>query len=105
MMLRCGKISCVAALLFALVASSGSVAGQDKPEAPTPKTPSAPSQLRAASEQNSPVSPDLNAPQDQNPKRILGIIPNFETKNDAPAGYEPMSVREKYVLAWHQSVD
>jgi hypothetical protein len=104
MMLRWGKISCVAGLLLALVASSGSAAGQDKPEAPTPKTPSAP-QSQTASEQNLPASPGLTAPQDENPKRILGIIPNFETKNDAPAGYEPMSVKEKYVLAWHQSVD
>lgn len=104
MMLRCGKISCVAGLLLALVAGAGSAAAQDKPEAPTPKTPSTP-QSQAASKQNPSAAPGLTAPQDQNPKRILGIIPNFETKNDTPAGYEPMSVKEKYVLAWHQSVD
>ncbi len=94
MMLRCGKISCVAGLLLALVAGGGSAAGQDKPEVPTPKTPSA-SQSQAASKQNPSAAPGLTAPQDENPKRILGIIPNFETKNDAPAGYEPMSVKEK----------
>src|SRR5260221_4389488 len=104
MMLRCGKISCVAGLLLALVAGGGSAAGQDKPEVPTPKTPSA-SQSQAASKQNPSAAPGLTAPQDENPKRILGIIPNFETKNDAPAGYEPMSVKEKYVVAWHQSCD
>src|SRR5258707_1391378 len=104
MMLRCGKISWVAGLVLALVGGGGSAAGQDRPELPTRRTPSA-SQWQAASKQNPSAAPGLTAPQDENPKRIMGIIPNFKTKIDAPAGYEPMSVKEKYVLAWHQAVD
>jgi hypothetical protein len=103
-MARCGRICGVAGLLLALGASAGSAIGQDKPEAPTPKTPSAP-QSQAASDQNPPAVPDPNAQQDDNPKRILGIIPNFQTTNDVPAEQEPLTVKEKYVLAWHQSVD
>lgn len=90
-MRQCRKLCGFAALLLACIASVGAAAGQDKPDAPKPQTPTA--------------SQDSNAPLDENPKRILGIIPNFETKNDKPAEYEPMSVKEKYVLAWHQSVD
>jgi len=79
--------------------------GQDKPEAPTPKSTPTSSQSQSGDIQNPAASADRNAPQDENPKRILGIIPNFQTKNDQPAEYEPMSAKEKYVLAWHQSVD
>jgi hypothetical protein len=104
-MLRCGIASGVVGLLLAVVASAGTALGQDKPEAPTPKAPPSASQTRPAADQNPPTSSDRTVQQDENPKRILGIIPNFETKNDEPAEYEPMSVKEKYVLAWHQSVD
>src|ERR1700686_2120418 len=103
-MLRCGMVSGVAVLLLAGIASAGTAIGQDKPDAPTPNAPPA-SQTRPADDQNPATSSDPTAQQDDNPKRILGIIPNFETKNDKPAEYEPMSVKEKYVLAWHQSVD
>ncbi len=105
MMLRCGQGFRVAGLLLACMAGAGIVLGQDKPEAPIPKSTPTTSQSQAASDQNPAASADANAPQDENPKRILGIIPNFQTKNDKPAAYEPMSVKEKYVLAWHQSVD
>ena len=80
-------------LLLAFAASAGSAAGQSKPDAPKPQTPPA-SQ-----------SADSDAQKDDNPKRILGIIPNFQTKNDTPAARKPLTVREKYALAWHQTVD
>jgi hypothetical protein len=103
MMLRCGRVCGVAGLLLAVIASGGSALSQDKRDAPTPKT--SPSQSPAVSNQNPPASSDPNAQQDDNPKRILGIIPNFETTNDTPAVQEPLTVKEKYVLAYHQSVD
>jgi hypothetical protein len=103
-MVRCARVCGVAGLLLALVASAGSAIGQDKPEAPTPKTKSFP-ESRAAREQNPSLPSDPNAQQDENPKRILGIIPNFQTTNDTPVEREPLTVKEKYVLAWHQSVD
>jgi hypothetical protein len=105
-MLRCGKVCGLAGLLLAALASAASGIAQDKRDAPTPKTPPSASQTPAAGDQN--PSPSSSAPtvqQDENPKRILGIIPNFQTKNDQPVEYEPMSVKEKYALAWHQSVD
>ena len=103
MMLRCGRVSLVAGLLLALIASEGSALGRDKPDTSAPNT--SPSQSPAVNNQNPPVSSDPNAQQDDNPKRILGIIPNFETTNDTPAVQEPLTVKEKYVLAYHQSVD
>jgi hypothetical protein len=103
MMLRCGRVCGVVGLLLALVASSGSALSQDKPDASTPKT--SPSQSPVVSNQNPPASSDPNAPQDDNPKRILDIIPNFQTTNDTPGVQEPLTVKEKYVLAYHQTVD
>jgi len=104
-MLRCGMVSRVALLLLAGLASAGTAIGQDKPDAPTPKAPPSASQTRPASDQNPATSSDPTVQPDDNPKRILGIIPNFQTKNDQPVAYEPMSAKEKYVLAWHQTVD
>jgi hypothetical protein len=95
------RAACFAGLLLALAASR-SAASQGKPDAPTPKA--APeSQSGSASQQ--PASPDNPPLQDENPKRILGIIPNFQTTNDVPEVQEPLTVRQKYVLAYHQTVD
>jgi len=107
MMLRWARVFGVAGLLLTSMADADGALAQDTPEAPTPKSTPTSSQSRSQSGdiQNPAASADRNAPQDENPKRILGIIPNFQTKNDQPAEYEPMSVKEKYVLAWHQSVD
>jgi hypothetical protein len=99
------KIGWVFAVLLLLSMVSGSTAlGQDRPDAPAPKVPPV-SRAQVASGQNPSGSTEPIPPQDENPKRILGIIPNFQTKNDQPAEYEPLSVKEKYVLAWHQTVD
>ena len=43
--------------------------------------------------------------QDENTKRILGIIPNFQSKDDIPVNQAPLTTKEKYVLAYHQTVD
>jgi hypothetical protein len=86
---------------------------QEKPDSPAPKqsvqsttqTTEAPSQTGTASSQNPsapPATPDK--PLDENPKRILEIIPNFQTTNEKPE-YTPMTTREKYILAYHQTVD
>src|SRR5260370_40213956 len=98
MMLRCGRVSLVAGLLLALIASEGSVLGQDKPDTSAPNT--SPFQSPAVNNQNPPVSSDPNAQQDDNPKRILGIIPNFETTNDTPAVQEPITGNDHDVLAF-----
>jgi hypothetical protein len=102
---QCGTRRGFVGVLLAIMATVASAASQDKPEAPAPKSTSSASQSQAAADQHPPASTDPTVQQDDNPKRILGIIPNFQTKNDKPAEYESMSVKEKYVLAWHQSVD
>jgi hypothetical protein len=44
---------------------------------------------------------DLEPP----PKRMFGMIPDFENTNDIPANRHPLTVREKYILSLHQSFD
>jgi hypothetical protein len=83
------------------------------PDAPTPKpapalaSGSQPAAAQSGTAQN-PTAPPSTPPaeqQDQNTKRILGIIPNFQSKDDIPQNQHPLTVREKYVLAYHQTVD
>src|SRR5262249_20104057 len=78
---------------------------QDKPDAPAPKT-SPPSQQSADPKPSDPnaVNP-AGQQQDENTKRILGIIPNFQSKDDIPQNQKPLTTIEKYVLAYHQTVD
>src|ERR1700730_2223792 len=92
-------------LLLALSAGRVTCFAQDKPDAPAPKQSDAPSQ-QSGTPQN-PIGPPSNPTgrQDENPKRILGIIPNFQTKNDTPQNQPPLTAKEKYVLAYHQTVD
>jgi hypothetical protein len=39
------------------------------------------------------------------PKRMFGMIPDFENTNDTPDNRHPLTVRQKYILALHQSFD
>jgi hypothetical protein len=39
------------------------------------------------------------------PKRMFGMIPDFESANNTPANQNPLTVRQKYSLALHQSFD
>jgi hypothetical protein len=92
-------------LAFAL--SAGTVVAQEKPDNPIPKTDGTERSAQQPEAQN-PQTPGTNpnAPPDENPKRILGIIPNFQTTNDVPKRAEqPLSVKEKYILAYHQTAD
>jgi hypothetical protein len=61
----------------------------------------------ANSSQQKPTGPPSNptGEQDDNPKRILGFIPNFQTKNDDPGNQQPLTVKQKYILELHQTVD
>jgi hypothetical protein len=82
-------------------------AAQDKPASSPPPASTTTSQTPAGTAQN-PAAPatDANAPQQQtNPKRILGIIPNFQTTNDKTLTPKPLTPKEKYVLAYHQMFD
>jgi hypothetical protein len=47
-----------------------------------------------------------NAQQDEEPpKRMFGMIPDFENTNDTAANRRPLTIREKYILSLHQSFD
>jgi hypothetical protein len=46
-------------------------------------------------------NPDLAPP----PKRMFGMIPDFENTNDIPANRHPLTVHEKYMLSLHQAFD
>jgi hypothetical protein len=95
-----------AALLLALLTSAG-LAAQEKPDAPTPKqTAAGETQSAAAGAQSDGAAQaKTGVEQDENTKRILGIIPNFQSKDDIPENQAPLTAREKYVLAYHQTVD
>ena len=78
---------------IAAVAANVENATANKPEAPAPKiatdTEAAQQSNSTASgtpSQQNPSGPPSNptGQQDDNPKRILGFIPNFQTKNDDP---------------------
>jgi hypothetical protein len=52
------------------------------------------------------TSPAAAGPSNQElPKRMFGMIPDFENTNDVPANQHPLTVREKYILSLHQSFD
>jgi hypothetical protein len=90
-------------------AVSAASAPQEKPDAPTPKT--APPAAADKAAMDKPVSDSSTGIQnagpqrDENTKRIAGIIPNFQSKDDIPENRHPMTPREKYILAFHQTVD
>ena len=58
---------------------------------------------------NPPVSPAPEKPTAQDlpelPKRMFGMIPDFENTNDIPANRHPLTTREKYILSLHQAFD
>jgi hypothetical protein len=96
-----------ASLLGALASISPFAAGQEKADPQSTTQTPAPSAQSTKPEAQAPSAPapKTDASQDENPKRILGIIPNFQTTNDVPETWKPMTPKEKYILALHQTVD
>lgn len=39
------------------------------------------------------------------PKRMFGMIPDFESANDTPENQNPLTTRQKYILSLHQAWD
>ena len=113
--MRRRKIYGLPVLFLVAAASAATCAAQDKPDAPTPKQSDAPSTQSSSAEKTkapagapsntSGQATDPHAQQDENPKRILGFIPNFQSKDDIPENQAPLTPREKYILAYHQTVD
>jgi len=94
----------------AVVSAPDSATSREKPYAPAPKIATDAAQQAnsgANSSKQKPTGPpsNPNGQQDENPKRMLGFIPNFQTKNDDPGNQPPLTVKQKYVLAVHQTVD
>ncbi|HUE43655.1 MAG TPA: hypothetical protein VMP12_08820 [Candidatus Sulfotelmatobacter sp.] len=94
--------------------TSSPAAVSEKPQAPAPKIPTDSDVAQQSStgatgnsSQQKPTGPPSNptGQQDDNPKRILGFIPNFQTKDDTPGNQPPLTVKQKYILALHQTVD
>jgi hypothetical protein len=110
--LRYTRIFKLAALFLAVAVSAATCTAQDKPDAPTPKQGTPPSSQSSSAQNPAGVPSSTNGPssdpkvqQDENTKRILGFIPNFQSKDDIPQNQAPLTPKEKYVLAYHQTVD
>jgi hypothetical protein len=85
-------------MLVALVFLAIPAFAQDKPDSPQPKVPTDSGTKPA-------VDPQDKEANDEVPKRIFWIIPNFMTANDQPENQGPLTVKEKYNIAWHQFID
>lgn len=85
-------------LMLAVVVVSS--LAQEKPDSPQPKvqTDSGKANAQAA-------DPDDKEANDEVPKRIFWIIPNFMTYNDQPENQGPLTSKQKYNIAWHQFWD
>jgi hypothetical protein len=76
-------------------------AGQPTSPAPTQQT--QPASQTPPAQQPPSAATDPSGKHTDNPKRILGIIPNFQTTNNGLP--RAMTAKEKYVLAYHQMFD
>jgi hypothetical protein len=73
---------------------------QNKPDSPQPKVQTDSGDPPAAA-----VNPGDEHANDEVPKRIFWIIPNFMTANDQPENKGPLTPKEKFNIAWHQFWD
>jgi hypothetical protein len=92
-----------------VLAKAAAGLAHDKPDAPKPKVdPPAsaekPTTDKGALDPNTGIQ-NTGPQRDENTKRIAGIIPNFQSKDDIPENRHRMTPREKYILALHESVD
>lgn len=84
--------------LLTLVFASVSLLAQEKPDSPAPK-------IQADASLKPVVGPLDKEANDEVPKRIFWIIPNFMTTNDQPENQGPLTPYQKYNIAWHQFWD
>jgi hypothetical protein len=75
--------------------------------APDPKPTASSADPASKSNIEPAVKPDnqSSAQQEEPPKRMFGMIPDFENTNDTAANRRPLTVREKYILSLHQAFD
>jgi hypothetical protein len=101
-------ITCVCRLLLlTLFVGVFFVFAQEKPDAPDPKV--APDPPKTQPDPNVQPKDDKKKSRDdandEVPKRIFFIIPNFMTANDQPENQGPLTPKEKFSIAWHQFFD
>jgi len=106
-----GLLSCVCARSLPAQSSPGvgtAAAAQESGQAATPrqqqdsKPPQAqPVVANPGAEQHREAPPSLEPP----PKRMFGMIPDFENTNDTLANRRPLTVGQKYILSLHQAFD
>ena len=94
-MRKCSINCAVWLALLTLLCVGLPVRAQEKPDSPDPKIAADP----PIQPGGDPRDKDAN---DEVPKRIFWIIPNFMTANDQPENQGPLTPNEKYNIAWHQ---
>lgn len=94
---------------FTILLFFGTLAGRVQAQPQTGSQPEPPGQSAPAANPPTPSAKQgaegTQQPLEENPKRILDIIPNFTTTNDTVVNQERLTPREKYNLAWHQMFD
>src|SRR5271166_6912460 len=82
-------------LSVALVFLALPLFAQEKPDSPRPK-------VQTDAGENPAVDLLEKEANDEVPKRIFWIIPNFMTANDQPQNLGPLTPKQKFNIAWHQ---
>jgi hypothetical protein len=79
---------------------------QEKPEIPTQNIDSTQSSSKPGdATANGAVDKQDKEAQDEIPKRIFWIIPNFMTANEDAENKAALTAKQKYTIAWHQFAD
>jgi len=79
---------------------------QERPHTPQPQSHPSDQQEEQQKQKEVPaVDPLDEEANDEVPKRIFWIIPNFMTYNDQPENQRPLTPKEKFTIAWHQFFD
>jgi hypothetical protein len=81
---------------------------QEKADTPQPQSQPSDQQQKKQEEKQKEapvVDPHDREANDEVPKRIFWIIPNFMTYNDQPENQGPLTTKEKFDIAWHQFWD
>jgi hypothetical protein len=92
---RAGRAAAVALVLVVFPAFAFA---QDKPDTPAPK-------VQTDDAKKTSTDPQDKEANDEVPKRIFWIVPNFMTANDQPENQGPLTNKQKFNIAWHQFID
>lgn len=91
--------------LLGVVFLAGQSFAQDKPAQEKPDSPQPKVQTDSGNDPAPILDPQNAHANDEVPKRIFWIIPNFMTANDQPENKGPLTPKEKFNIAWHQFWD